>query len=220
MRKQLLQLVQASLLSATFFLSCFAGYCQPNYIVNKDDTHPAASEQYYSPALITLFSAAAFNGYNEIQWSALNEEDTRRYIVEYSSDGVNYQTAGEMIVDKGVYNLKHHTTDIGSLLYRIRIEKKDNRFAYSTSFLLEGTDSRPVKIYPTIVETNVLNLKIYFPVQSLRIFASDGRQVIQKDMGGYTGTTQLVLPSPQKGIYFISFTGDGWKSTERFIVGR
>ncbi|HMK26358.1 MAG TPA: T9SS type A sorting domain-containing protein [Chitinophagaceae bacterium] len=220
MRNQLLQLVQASLLSAVFSTFCYTVSGQQNITANKDDTHPEASEQQYAPARITLFSAAGFNGYNEIQWSAMNEQDTRRYIVEYSADGINYQTAGEAAADKGVYNLKHYTTDIGSFLYRIRIEKKDNRFVYSASFLLEGTDRPPVKIYPTIVEGNTLNLKIYFPVQSLSIYTTDGRQLMQKDMGGYTGTTQLVLPSPQKGIYFIHFIGNGWKSTEKFIVGR
>ena len=220
MCKQLLQLVQASLLSAVFSTFCYTVSGQQTISSNKDDTHPEVSEQQYTPARITLFSAAGLNGYNEIQWAAMNEQDTRRYIVEYSADGINYQAAGEAAVDKGVYSLKHYTSDIGSFLYRIRIEKKDNRNAYSASYLLEGTDRPPVKIYPTIVEGNTLNLKIYFPVQSLSIHTADGRQLMQRDMGGYTGTTQLALPSLQKGIYFISFVGNGWKSTEKFMVGR
>jgi hypothetical protein len=37
------------------------------------------------------------------------EEDTRRFIVEYSADGINYQSAGELTPLKGDYSLKHYT---------------------------------------------------------------------------------------------------------------
>jgi hypothetical protein len=45
------------------------------------------------------------HGYNEIQWSAVAKEDTRRFIVEYSVDGINYQSAGELTPLAGNYSL-------------------------------------------------------------------------------------------------------------------
>ena len=64
------------------------------------------------------------HGYNEIQWSAVAKEDTRRFIVEYSVDGINYQSAGELTPLAGNYSLKHYTLDTRTFLYRIRMEKK------------------------------------------------------------------------------------------------
>jgi hypothetical protein len=52
------------------------------------------------------------------------EEDTRRFIVEYSADGVNYQSAGELTSLAGNYTLKHYTLDTRTFLYRIRMEKR------------------------------------------------------------------------------------------------
>ncbi len=221
MRKVILQLVKATFpIVAVFstFISTASG--QQNITANKDDTHPEISDRQYIHARITTFSAAGFTGYNEVQWSAISEQDTRRYIVEYSVDGINYQTAGEALVTTGAYTVKHYTQDIGSFLYRIRIEKKDGRTVNSVSFMLEGDDQPPVKIYPTMVEGNTINLKMDFPVESLRVNNASGQQVYTRNMGGTTGTTQIVLPALGKGIYWMTFYGNGWKSTEKFIIGR
>lgn len=221
MRKAILQLVKATFpIAAVFTTFITTAFSQQNIIVNKDDTHPEVSDRQYIPARITSFSAMQWVGYNEIQWSAAVEQDTRRYIVEYSDDGINYQTAGEVLVTTGTYTLKHHTTDNSSFLYRIRIEKKDGRSVNSNSFMLEGKDSPVVLVYPTIVEGNTINLRMYFPVEKISITSSDGRQVFEKTLGGITGTTSVVIPSLNKGMYFLTAYGNGWKSTSKFIAGR
>jgi hypothetical protein len=221
MRKVILQLVKATFpIAAVFSTLINTAFSQQNIIANKDDTHPEVSDRQYIPARILAFSAVPWIGYNEIQWSAAAEQDTRRYIVEYSDDGINYQTAGEVLVTTGSYILKHHTTDNSSFLYRIRIEKKDGRFVNSSSFLLEGKDSPVVLIYPTILENNTINLRMYFPVEKISITAADGRQVFEKHLGGITGTTQIVIPSLSKGMYFLTAHGNGWKTTSKFIIGR
>src|SRR5262249_47466900 len=132
-------------------------YSQQNIIADKDNTRPETAPQY-AAAGITSFSATRFNGYNEIQWSAVSEEQTRKFIVEYSSDGINFQTAGEMVPADHAYSLKHYTFDQRPLLYRIRMEKLDGKFANSGSILLDGTDIPPVKIYPTVVNGDVINM--------------------------------------------------------------
>src|ERR1051325_2258461 len=91
---------------------------QQNIIADKDNTHPEQSRGYYMPARILAFTAVQQNGYNEVQWAAVNEADTRRYIIEYSADGFNWTSAGEMVPNTGVYNLKHTINDDRSLLYR------------------------------------------------------------------------------------------------------
>ena len=57
-------------------------------------------------------------------------------------------------------------------------------------FLLGGVDIGPVKIYPTIVEGNTLNLRMAFPVNRMSIISPDGKQVMAKDLGGMVGTTR------------------------------
>lgn len=220
MWKWILQLVKATFpLAAGFSTLISSAYSQQNIIAGKDDTHPEIAVLQYSSAKIHSFSAVPMPGYNEIQWSAMAEEDTRRFIVEFSVDGINYQSAGELTPHAGNYTLKHYTLDKRTFLYRIRMEKKDGRFFNSVNFLLNGVDISPVKIYPTIVEGNTINLQMTLPVQRINVISFDGKQIMQKEMGGIGGASQISIPVLCKGEYIMTFYGNGWQSTERFRVG-
>jgi len=223
MQKVILQYGKAAfLLAAVFSVFCFmnTAHCQQYVIAGKDNTRPEVTKEPGTTAGITSFSALPFHGYNEIYFSALNEQDTRRYIVEYSADGVNYQSAGEVLSGEGVYSLKHYTSDNRSFLYRIRMEKNNGRFYHTPSFLMEAVNYPPVKVYPTIVETSVLNVQMAFPVQRIALVAADGRQVFTKQIGGQSGFMQVTIPTVGKGIYFMVFYGNGWKSSEKVMVAR
>ena len=220
MRKIILQIVKATgPIAAGFFLVTSSAYSQQNIIAGKDDTHPEVTAQQYMPAKIYRFSAVRMNGYNEIKWLAAAEEDTRRFIVEYSTDAINFQTAGEITPVAGDYILKHHILDSRTFLYRIRMEKKDGKFFSTASFLLGGVDIAPVTLYPTIVTGNTVNLQMYLPVHRMSIISFDGKQVMAKDLGGITGTTQVALPVLGRGQYVVTFYGNGWQSTEKFMIG-
>ena len=220
MRKIILQIVKATgPIAAGFFLVTSSAYSQQNIIAGKDDTHPEVTAQQYMPAKIYRFSAVRMNGYNEIKWLAAAEEDTRRFIVEYSTDAINFQTAGEITPVAGDYILKHHILDSRTFLYRIRMEKKDGKFFSTGSFLLGGVDIAPVRLYPTIVTGNTVNLQMYLPVHRMSIISFDGKQVMAKDLGGIAGTTQVALPVLSRGQYVVTFYGNGWQSTEKFMIG-
>ena len=220
MRKVILQLVKATFpIAAGFSTLISSAYSQQHIIDKKDDTHPEISTQQSVPAKIYQFSAAKMIGYNEIKWQAAAEEDTRKFIVEYSSDGINFQSAGEVTPVTGIYTLKHQTQDARTFLYRIRMEKKDGRYFNTSVFLLGGIDVRPVRLYPTIVEGNTVNLEMYLPVRRINIVSTDGKQVMQKDIGGSGGFTQLAIPALSRGTYLITFYGNGWQSTEKFMIG-
>jgi len=219
MRKTILQFVRATATLAAFSIVMNSAYSQQNIIDKKDDTRPEISAQQSEPAKIHQFSAVKMIGYNEIKWRAADEEDTRKFIIEYSSDGINFQSAGEVTPITGIYTLKHHTQDARTFLYRIRMEKKDGRFFSTGSFLLGGVDARPVKIYPTIVEGNTVSLQMYLPVHRVSIISPDGRQVMAKDLGGLAGNTQIAIPVLSKGQYLVTFYGNGWQSTEKFMIG-
>ena len=219
MRRNILQFVKVTAMLAGFSTLMNAANSQQNVIDKKDDTHPEISAQQLLPAKIYQFSATKLNGYNEIKWQAAAEDDTKKFIVEYSSDGLNYQSAGEVTPITGIYTLKHHTLDLRTFLYRIRMEKKDGRYFTTGSFLLGGIDVRPVMLYPTIVENNTVNLQMYLPVNRISILSTDGKQVMQKDLEGTAGFSQMSIPVLSKGTYLITFYGNGWQSTEKFMIG-
>jgi hypothetical protein len=222
MRKAILQKVKATFpLLAGCFLSTLcihSSVAQQNVIANKDNTRPETTRQTSSPAIITSFKAAKFNGYNEISWTALSEQATRKFIVEYSADDINFSSAGQVLSTDGKYILKHYTQDTRPLVYRVKIEELTGKFSYSPEIVLDGTEVPPVKIYPTIVTGNMINANAGLPVERLTITSADGQQQFAKDLNGVRDFIPIAIPALGKGIYFITFYGNGWKSTSRFLI--
>lgn len=222
MRKAILQTVKATfpLLAGCFIttLCIQSSFAQQNIIANKDNTRPETTRQNSSPAIIKSFKAEKFNGYNEISWTAVSEQGTRKFIVEYSADDINFLTAGQVLSTDGKYTLKHYTQDTRPFIYRVKIEELTGKFSYSPEILLEGTEIPPVRIYPTIVTGSVINANAGLPVERVTITGADGQQQFAKELDGVRDFIPIVIPSLGKGIYFITFYGNGWKSTSRFLI--
>lgn len=199
--------------------TCETSMAQQHVIADKDNTRPEINNAYASPAFINSFSAQRENGYNDIRWTAVREQETRKYIVEFSTNGIDFQSAGEVLItNSGIYSLKHYSRDDRPVLYRVRIEQLNGRSVITQVVLLEGEHVSPVSFNPTIITGNTINVHADWPVERVLIIAGNGAQVFAKDLNGQSNYIPLVIPSLSKGIYFISFQGAGWKSTSKFII--
>lgn len=198
-------------------VSCVQG--QQHIIADKDLTRPEINRNNNRPPAIVTISARMSNGYNDIQWTSVQEEDTRKYIVEYSKNGIDFQAAGEVIANnRMVYTVKHSNFEAEPLLYRLKMEDMDGRHTYSRYTLLEGIPMTPVKIFPTIISGNAVNASAYFPVERVIVFNSSGQQVYAQDIGGRSELLNIPIPNLSKGMYWMVFYGRDWKTTEKFIV--
>ena len=207
---------RASLLTA--FISVSSLYGQQYVIADKDVTRPASNRETNSPAKFFSFTAVKYDGYNEVEWSSLSEQDIRKYIIEYSNNGTDFHSAGEVFANKGAYTFKHHLADNLPALYRIKMELLNGKYFYSTGAILDGINISPVQIYPTIVQGNTVNVNAYWPVEKINIFSAGGQQVFSKDINGERDYMAIVIPSLGKGIYWMNFYGQGWKTTSKFII--
>jgi hypothetical protein len=193
-------------------------YAQQYVIADKNNTHPEIKTQEASPAFVTALNAERGIGYNDISWQTAAEDNVRKYIVEYSMDGINFQSAGEVISGKGVYSFRHQMMDPFPALYRIKMEQLNDRFFYSSSILLSGADINPVRIYPTIIQGNSLNVNAYWPIEKIVITTAGGVQVYTQAMNNKRDYISIVLPSLAKGMYWLTSYGKSWKTTSQFIV--
>ncbi len=191
---------------------------QHNIINNKDNTRPETSRQYNS-FNITDFNVIQQNGYNEIQWMAPPNDDGHRFIVEYSYDGVNFIPGQRVLSNSGQYNYRHYIKDTRPLLYRVRTETVTGSLTYSGAILPQGISVEPVQIQKNVVSGNVVNVNAQFPVERVTITSSEGFQQFAKDINGQRDFIPIAIPSLNRGVYFITFFGNGWKSTSRIVVG-
>src|SRR4026208_1144656 len=218
MRKRISYVSKAALMLVfACVLQGFSIYSQQNIIVNKDNTRPETTRQLTMAAKVRSLTVNRFNGYNEVQWGAIGEQDTRRYIAEYTTDGRDYQSAGELSPINGFYGLKHYTFETGPMIYRIRIEKKDGSFYYSEATLLDGIAKTFTSIYPTTVRGNVINVIAGVPAERATIVGMEGQNIFSKELGGLMGSFTMAIPCLKKGIYWITFYGRGWNNTIPFL---
>jgi hypothetical protein len=195
-----------------------SAYSQQYVIADKDNTHPEITLQISLPALITRFTVQRQNDYAEVLWSTLREQDIRKYIIEYSVNAIDYETAGEVMAHNGVYAFKYRLPVIRPAIYRIKMELLNGKYFYSTGVILDGIDISPVQIYPTIVQGNTVNVNAYWPVERINIFSGSGQQVFAQDINGERDYMAIIIPLLGKGIYWMNFYGHGWKTTSKFIV--
>ena len=221
MENKIIAAIRTSLIAISGF--CVIGvspiWGQQHVIAGYDNPRPEVKASVVKPAFITSLNATKWNGYNEVQFTASRQEDTRKFIAEYSTDGVNYQTAGELLVDNRMgYTIKHYTLDERPMLYRVRSELVNGKFAYTGGVLLDGVPVSPVKLYPTVITGNTVNINSAWPIERIQVYASNGSQVFVKEIGGQRDYIPVVIPALSKGMYWMTFYGAGWKATEKFVI--
>jgi hypothetical protein len=207
------------LLLALSILVSVTAFGQQDLIANKMNTRTDVTKPFSNAVGIGVFTAQRLNGMNEIKWTAFSEQNTRRYVVEYSTDGIHYQGAGEVLPGAGNYEIDHHIFITQPLLYRIKSEGVDGKYVYSNTIFLDGEGTLPVRIYPTIITGGSVNAVADLPVERIAVTNSAGQQVFIQSVNGKDNYLSIPLPSSMgKGIYYINFIGNGWQTTSKFII--
>jgi hypothetical protein len=191
---------------------------QQNIIIDKDNTRPEVTRQYRDQLSLGSFAVTKYNGYNEVSWTTISDADTRGFVVEYSFNGTDFQSAGQTMRGNGSYSIKHYTTDRRPIVYRIKNELVNGRFSYSASKSFDGIEDHPVRLQSTTVRGNVVNVNANRAVQRINVHTGDGTQVYARDLGGQKDFISTTLPSLSKGMYYITFYGDGWKDSQKIMV--
>lgn len=76
-----------------------------------------------------------------------------------------------------------------------------------------------VTIFPTIITENMLHATTVLPVEKITVNTINGRQVFVQYVGGKDYSLSIPLPaSLGKGMYWVTFTGQGWQTTGKIII--
>ncbi len=213
--------IKTAISTAALMLAVATTNAQLHIIANKDNTRPEAALNPISPAsnAFTSFTATGYTGYNVINWNGFNEQNVQRYIVEYSTNGNDFQSAGEASVGGTTgYNIRHNINERSPIMYRIRMEMKNGSYTTTDAIFLDGERVSPVTVYPTVVSGNMLNVNADWPVRQINIFSADGAMVFSKNINGQRDFIPVAIPSLGKGAYWVTFYGSTWKSSTKVIV--
>jgi glucose/arabinose dehydrogenase len=175
-----------------------------------------------TPVTLLSFSGTVFTGRNELKWTVADERDIQKYIIEYSSNARDYQSAGEIIArnvdDGGRYSFQHLFLNTSETFYRLKIMEAGGRFTYSPIISLGKANGNDIKVYPNIVTSGSVNIISSRPIDRLELIGSDGRRVLARDAGGQSGYLSLPLPAIAKGMYYLRIAGKDWFTTEKLFI--
>ena len=175
-----------------------------------------------TPLNLISFSGQPVNGYNELKWITESEESMEKYTVEYSTDGIQYTTAGEVLsgnnASRHTYTYQHAIVNATTIYYRLKMGELDGTFEYSPVISIGPDTKTGIRVYPSTVTNGKVNIISWQPVERILVTNISGQQVLSKKMNGMTGYFTIEIPSLQKGIYIIRIAGKDFQKTEKIVI--
>jgi glucose/arabinose dehydrogenase len=161
----------------------------------------------YLAVTLLQFTAKALTSYNELKWKTTNEIALSHYEIEYSNNGRDYTYAGRVNAlnssTENNYSFQHPAGAFSKLYYRLKTVEKNGSSTHSHLISLENKVVSDVKVYPTLIKGNLLNIISEKPVEQVSFFSAEGKNVFQTRLNNASGTMSITIPRIQKGIYFV-----------------
>lgn len=168
---------------------------------------------YASPLPVTwLYVRGSMdNGKTVLSWATASEQNTNNFIVEYSTNGTQFNAIGEVAAagnssSSKTYSWVHEAPGRGFLFYRIRQVDIDGQFTYSKIIqLFNGAQLKTTVIGPNPVQHTI---HIVEPepvlVKKIELFDVSGRRVLSKRMETICKNYSLELGKIATGTYLLT----------------
>jgi glucose/arabinose dehydrogenase len=171
------------------------------------------------PVTLLSFNAKQEDGATDLTWTTEEEENLSHYEVQYSTNGVDFQTAGKVTATgASSYAYAHEHTLSSTLYYRLKIVDTDNSFKYSTIIKVEPLQVL-IKgfVQPNIIQNNVLRINLKRSFDEIAIINLNGKLLWKQSIKGRSGIIQFPLHIA-KGTYVVRFSGKDGLMSERLVV--
>lgn len=162
-----------------------------------------------APLPLTWLSFTAIiqnNSQSLVQWSTAQEQNTKDFFIQHSTDGINWVIIGSLPAAGNSGSVSHysyvHTNPVNGVnYYRIKQTDIDSRFSYSPVRILSFTSAlQPFIIQGNPVTNQILTLQVNMPT-SLAFYTLDGRLLWQEQVNA--GTKTIDVSRYAKGTYFL-----------------
>ncbi len=163
----------------------------------------------------------------EVAWKILTEINTSNYVVERSSDGNNFSTAGSVAATGSSH---YSFTDVnpysGSNYYRIKAVDKDGSTKYSNVVRVNTTaaNTASMSVYPNPVQNKIINIQLSGLSNAnytLSLINTNGQQVVAKQLGTLNGNTSISVPLNSlvpTGMYTVIIKSDTKQFQQLVII--
>lgn len=196
---------------AEFTVNSFSEFWINNGGLNADEPLPLK---------LLSFDAIKQNSKTLLKWSTDNETNIDQFIVERSSNAVDYISIGNVnsTNQPGInnYSFTDEQPLQGINYYRLKIIDKDNVFAYSPTRNVKFGPANDISIYPNPVTNALLNVTTSANCKKAILFDATGKQVRAFTLQGMYNS--LDLHNIAKGIYQLKVFTDNAVYIRKVIV--
>ncbi|HXB29157.1 MAG TPA: T9SS type A sorting domain-containing protein, partial [Puia sp.] len=174
----------------------------------KQQDHPLA-------AWLKDFTAVQLDSSGLLNWSSWQETGSLKYVVEKSSDSVQFNRIGQVTAIPHIdsvqsYNFTDPQLWAGNNYYRLVLyfQNGDSLISPVQKIFYEGV-SGSVQVYPNPTDGDI-TIKSPSSCREIQIFDVLGRKLVDKAVEGFT--QQISIGSFSQGVYFLKlFTDSGNK---------
>jgi hypothetical protein len=175
------------------------------------------------PVKFGSISVSALPSGNEISWTTLSEENALQYLVERSTTGTQFTSIGQRPAagnssSARQYSFTDPNPSAGNNYYRIRLEEKTGREAFSPIVIANAKlKAGKAMLYPNPAR-EVLHLYIPSGKGQIIMYESTGKRLHQYPVTGQ----HMTLPCSQlaPGNYFAAIVSNDEKSVIPFVISR
>jgi hypothetical protein len=180
------------------------------------------------PVTLTAWNGVYRNDKTYLSWQADKGVDFSHFVVERSSDGVNYISLGQVQAStSAALTLQYSFIDIapagGANYYRLKMVDIDGRYQYSGIITIRTN----IQGFNVTASPNPFTDNVVITIESktdetvhLRVFNNDGKLVWRKSISVNAGTNARYfseLQSLPKGIYFIKVNKQNSEASLKLI---
>jgi hypothetical protein len=169
------------------------------------------------PLRLINFSGNKQAGYNQLKWETADEENTKWFEIERSSDGRSFTTIATVNASGSgnhTYNLNDNVISRDKLFYRLRMVDIDSRYTYSNTIWIDSDEAASIILYPNpardVMNINTGSTRILKTMAE--IYDADGRLIRTVLIANYQQQINISALTP--GIYAMKFS-DG--TIHRFL---
>jgi alpha-tubulin suppressor-like RCC1 family protein len=163
------------------------------------------------------------NGKAIIKWATGSENNTGRFEIEHSTDGINYTklgtnaAAGNSTAERR-YEFMHPSPVSGKNLYRIKQIDLDGRFTYSAVIVLYNNNvTKNVLITPNPVQQSAT---VYFKEtgsKTIRLLNANGQTVLTQQVKQGSSSYQLNMTHLPASMYILQIQTENETATHKII---
>ena len=164
---------------------------------------------------------------NDISWTTASEKDSKLFIVQHSTNGVDFAKVGSINAmgnsnESNDYNFLHENVEAGTHYYRL--SEVDvfgtERIVTDVIALNRNSDLQIVQLYPVPTQTFV-NLEFVADIEQqvvVKIFDITGRIITEQTTLASKGQNQVRIDARNysAGNYFIQISGNDTSFVKRF----